>query len=240
MNVQQLLHQHTQRQLMCHQYSDRRAGEVCHTTGRVSRRSPGRRAADGTSAAGPGWRRRARRRRPARTRPRCRRRPGPSGRSPAGSRRCAGSRSSKVSSRSSGVTWASPNERTPGVSITQPPPRSGSAMADEEVCRPLPTPGDGAGRPIGLRHERVDQRRLADPGVPDHHRDRPVQRRSHGYRCRRSRRALEPGAARRVTRTGSSRSAYASASAAGSARSALVSSSSGPARRCTRRPGSGR
>ena len=38
------------------------------------------------------------------------------------------------------MTWASPNERTPGVSITHPPARSGSAIADVEVCRPLPTP----------------------------------------------------------------------------------------------------
>ena len=38
-----------------------------------------------------------------------------------------------------GSTCASPNERTPGVSTTQPSaPGSRSAMAEDEVCRPRP------------------------------------------------------------------------------------------------------
>ena len=49
------------------------------------------------------------------------------------------SRSGNAHSRSSAVTWARPNERTPGVSITQPSSSgSGSAIADDDVCRPLP------------------------------------------------------------------------------------------------------
>ena len=36
------------------------------------------------------------------------------------------------------MTWASPKDRMPGVSITQPPPGSGSATAEDEVCRPRP------------------------------------------------------------------------------------------------------
>ena len=49
------------------------------------------------------------------------------------------SRSGNAHSRSSALTCARPNERTPGVSITQ-PSSSGrrSAIADDDVCRPLP------------------------------------------------------------------------------------------------------
>ena len=35
-------------------------------------------------------------------------------------------------------TCATPNERTPGVSIIHPPPASASAIAEDEVCRPRP------------------------------------------------------------------------------------------------------
>ena len=34
--------------------------------------------------------------------------------------------------------WANPNDRIPGVSITQPPDASGSATDCVEVCRPRP------------------------------------------------------------------------------------------------------
>ena len=42
-----------------------------------------------------------------------------------------------------------------------------------EVCRPLPTPRDVADRPLGVRHQPVDQRRLADAGLAEQH-ARPV------------------------------------------------------------------
>ena len=49
-------------------------------------------------------------------------------------------RSPKAATIRSGVTWLSPKERTPGVSITQASTASGrrSAMAALEVCRPRP------------------------------------------------------------------------------------------------------
>ena len=37
--------------------------------------------------------------------------------------------------------WPSPKLRRPGVSMIQPPPGSGSATTDEEVCRPRPVTG---------------------------------------------------------------------------------------------------
>jgi hypothetical protein len=41
---------------------------------------------------------------------------------------------------SSGSMCASPNDRMPGVSMTQPDPASGNATDCDEVCRPFPTP----------------------------------------------------------------------------------------------------
>ena len=67
--------------------------------------------------------------------------------------------------------WASPKERTPGVSITQPPSASGKAIADVDVCRPCRrrSPSRWPGRRPAPG---VDQCRLADPGMTDHHRHR--------------------------------------------------------------------
>ena len=59
-------------------------------------------------------------------------------------------------------------------------PGTRSATADVDVCRPRPvtslTTPDGA---VGVRDERVDERRLADAGVPDEHRRAPVERGAH-------------------------------------------------------------
>ena len=50
----------------------------------------------------------------------------------------ASSISSNASRTSSAVTWASPNERMPGVSMTVPPAGRSNSTADDDVCRPLP------------------------------------------------------------------------------------------------------
>ena len=71
---------------------------------------------------------------------------------------------------------ASPKLRRPGVSMTQPPPGSSSAIADDEVCRPRPVTAltPPVARPAP-GHQRVDQRRLADAGVADEHADPVAQ-----------------------------------------------------------------
>ena len=78
----------------------------------------------------------------------------------------------------SGVTWPRPKPRTPGVSISQPESSgSGSAIADDEVCRPFPvTALTTPDRPARVRHQRVDERRLPDPGLADEHADPAVER----------------------------------------------------------------
>ena len=109
------------------------------------------------------------------------------------------------------MTWASPNERTPGVSITQPAcvRAARSAIAEDDVCRPLPIALTTPVARSADGHQRVDQRRLADAGVPDEHRRsarpaapaaRPAGRRA-GSRspaptARRSARARRPAGAR--------------------------------------------
>jgi hypothetical protein len=70
-------------------------------------------------------------------------------------------------STSSGWMWANPNERIPGVSITQPLPCPDSAM-----CRGVPSLADlgdlGKG-PTRFWHKATDQSRLADAGVTKQH-----------------------------------------------------------------------
>ena len=46
--------------------------------------------------------------------------------------------SSNAARTSSAVTWASPNERMPGVSMTMPPWGRSNSTTDDDVCRPLP------------------------------------------------------------------------------------------------------
>ena len=131
-------------------------------------------------------------------------------------------------------TCASPNERMPGVSITHPPRSagSGSASADDDVCRPLPTPLT-AHRPVGVRHQRVDQRRLADPGVPDQRRDPAGERLAP---VAPTAPAVAPGDQHRQ------RPARRTARANGRDRRGRTWSgtAAGPGRRRRRRPGSGR
>ena len=91
-----------------------------------------------------------------------------------------------------GSTWPSPNERMPGVSMTQPAAGrpaarsssvaySRSATEDEEVCRPRPvTALTTPVGPLRVGHQRVDQRGLADAGVPDRDRRPPEQQRAEG------------------------------------------------------------
>ena len=72
-------------------------------------------------------------------------------------------------------TWASPNDRTPGVSTTQPPVRG--QRQGERRDGGVPALADAADlptRPVGVRHQRVDQRRLAHARVPDQRGDPPV------------------------------------------------------------------
>ena len=57
---------------------------------------------------------------------------------PRGQSLIASARSEKATTTSSGLIWASPNERIPGVSTTQLSSSSGSATDCVEVCRPLP------------------------------------------------------------------------------------------------------
>ena len=126
--------------------------------------SPWRRAAGGRTPAGRGWSAPRRRTRPGGSRPR------PSGGcSSSGHSSAPSARSGNAASRSAAVMWASPNERMPGVSITQPPSGSGSATAEDEVCRPRPTELTSPVARRAVRDQRVDQGRLADPGVPDEH-----------------------------------------------------------------------
>ena len=65
---------------------------------------------------------------------------GPRWPQPRGQSLIASARSENASITSSGSMWASPNDRMPGVSITQPRTVSGSATDCDDVCRPLPTP----------------------------------------------------------------------------------------------------
>ena len=53
--------------------------------------------------------------------------------------------------------------------MTVPPPGSSSAIADDDVWRPLPTPVTVADGAVGVGHEPVDQRALADPRLPEQH-----------------------------------------------------------------------
>ena len=76
--------------------------------------------------------------------------------------------------------WASPNDRIPGVSITQPPKRSGSATDCVDVCRALADSGHLAGRPIRLWHKAIHQRGFADAGVAEQHRHLAGQQRGDG------------------------------------------------------------
>ena len=126
---------------------------------------------------------RARPARPARTPGR---RAGRGGRSRAGSPRSPRPGRRTRATTSSGVTWARPNERTPGVSTTQPPRSagSGSATAAVEVCRPLPIALTTPTARSRVRDERVDQRRLAHAGVPDEHRQPVPQRVAQRRRAR--------------------------------------------------------
>ena len=87
--------------------------------------------------------------------------------------------------------------------------------ADVEVCRPRPvTALTCAGGPHRAGHERVDQRRLADAGVPDQHRA--------SGRGSRSTSSLEVAAAPWRPTCGTSSAAYAASSSSGLARSVLV------------------
>ena len=115
------------------------------------------------------------------------RRPSRPARSPA--RRCVqprghpaapSARSGKARTTRSGEMWPSPKLRTPGVSITQPPPgrSSGSATADEEVCRPRPVTGlTVAHRPVRSGTSAFTSVDLPTPRVADEHADsRPASR----------------------------------------------------------------
>ena len=63
----------------------------------------------------------------------------------------------------------------PGVSMTVPPPGSERAIADELVCRPLPTPVTTPTARRASGHELVDQRRLAHAGLAEQHGDPALQ-----------------------------------------------------------------
>ena len=112
--------------------------------------------------------------RPARTPGR---RAGPCARTRAGSRRSRSARSENASSTSSGSMWARPNDRIPGVSITQPPPGSGSATDWVEVCLPLPTPDTAPMARSAWGTRRFTNVDLPTPEWPEQHGDVPGQQR---------------------------------------------------------------
>ena len=133
----------------------------------ISRRWPAcaRAAAGAGSRAGParpGRRRRSPPRRRGRTPPRRACSLGGTARCPARGRRSAG----RPASRS---TWASPKDRTPGVSMTQ-PSSSGSAQRDGRGRGVPPATGDvvdDARGPQGEGDQGVDEGALADARVAD-------------------------------------------------------------------------
>ena len=150
---------------------------------------------------------------------------------PRGQSSMAAARSSNAAGTSSAVTWASPNERTPGVSTTQPPARSagsGRASAATVVCRPLPTPDTRPTASAASGTRALTSVDLPTPECPTSAETRPTSRcaSSSGHRSR------------RVTSTGRSSSRYCAAKTSGSARSAW----SGRPRTRRRRPlpGTGR
>ena len=96
---------------------------------------------------------------------------------PRGQSSVSSSRSGNASIRSSGWTWARPNERMPGVSMIQPslvgqrqherrrrgvPPASGDRVDHADVA-------------VRAGHQRVDQRRLPDAAGADQHAGAPVE-----------------------------------------------------------------
>ena len=91
---------------------------------------------------------------------------------PRGQSSIAAARSSNAAGTSSGVTWARPKDRTPGVSTTQPRPSgSGRAIAADRRVAALPDGRDHARGPRRVRDAAVDQRGLAHARMPDQHRD---------------------------------------------------------------------
>ena len=81
----------------------------------------------------------------------------------------------------------------PGVSITQPRRRAARRATRWWTCAGPGRYGvDHAGRPVGGGHEPVDQRRLADPGVPDEH-GHPPGEASRTARARRRRPCVAAG-----------------------------------------------
>ena len=76
---------------------------------------------------------------------------------------------------------ANPNERMPGVSITQPEPERRQRQRDR-LGRGVPPPahvGDLADGPFRLGHKAIHQRRLADAGMSEQHRDLAVEQVGH-------------------------------------------------------------
>src|SRR6266704_852786 len=148
-------------------------------------------------------------------------------RQPASAERCShpgghwlapSSRSGNAHNRSSGVTCASPNDRTPGVSITQ-PSSSGrrSATAELDVCRPMP---NALTTPVARRASgtsRLISVDLPTPECPTNTDICPVSR------ANRSARSLP----RCVTTAARSSWSYRARTSSGPARSDFVRHSSG-------------
>ena len=97
---------------------------------------------------------------------------------PRGQSLIASARSENANITSSGSMWASPNERMPGVSITQPPKLSGSATDCVEYAVPCRCRSPRRS-PDPLRHKAIHQRGLADPGMAEQHGDLVGQQRGH-------------------------------------------------------------
>ena len=112
------------------------------------------------------------------------------------------------------LAQARPNERTPGVSMIQPPSGSRSATAEVEVCRPLPTPVTVPIARSASGTSALTSVDLPTPECPTSTDSRPVSR-SRSRPERRAGRVPAPAPAGRGRRT-------RRAARRGSARSALV------------------
>ena len=140
-------------------------------------------------------------------------------RQPRGQSRAASCRSGKALIRSSTSTCARPNDRMPGG--VDDPPAERQLEADGGRRRVPAAPGDGvdvADGAVGVGHQGVDQRRLADAAVPHQHARAVAQQRRGRPRGRR------PGGSRRPARRAGSSIATSSS---GEPRSDLVRHTSG-------------
>ena len=145
----------------------------------------------------------------------------------------ASARSAKAAARRRASTCASPNERTPGVSTTHPPPRQRQRHRRSGGVPALADPADRAGGPSASGTSAFTSVDLPTPEWPTSTETRPAS----SARTVVQRRSSRPA----VTSDGRSRSAYCVERTAPGRRGRPWSGTApGPGRRRRRRPGSGR